>query len=367
MRVYSISLISRLPTRSAAAVLAMACAANMNSALADASTVGSTRAETAKRVFIDSAGRQIAVPERIERAFAADLPTAIIFFSLAPDELVGWSRKLRDEEAAFIPAQYRKLPVSGSLTGRGNTADVATLRKAEPDVVIDYTSDLLAHITLADRVQERTGIPYILLDGTFRNIPQTYRLLGRLLARPKEAERLAVYAEGTLAEVGMLLRRIPRDRRPRVYYGRGPGELESGPSGSAEVIEAVGAVNVAAQDGGPAKTPMERILKRAPDAVLTSGPDSYASIFRDASWRDVAAVRNGRVYLAPDLPFGWLDRPPSVNRLMGVKWLVSVLYPDYVKMNLRQEARQFYRLFYHIDLDDRQLDRLLLHATGDMR
>jgi len=29
-------------------------------------------------------------------------------------------------------------------------------------------------------------------------------------------------------------------------------------------------------------------------------------------------VRTGRVHLAPRLPFGWVDLPPSVNRLIGL-------------------------------------------------
>jgi iron complex transport system substrate-binding protein len=34
------------------------------------------------------------------------------------------------------------------------------------------------------------------------------------------------------------------------------------------------------------------------------------------------------VYVPPDVPFGWFDAPPSLNRLLGVQWLARILDPD---------------------------------------
>jgi iron complex transport system substrate-binding protein len=75
-------------------------------------------------------------------------------------------------------------------------------------------------------------------------------------------------------------------------------------------------------------------------------------------WRGVKAVRDGRIVLAPLLPFPWIDFPPSVNRLIGLPWLGSVLYPDEFRDDLRAEVRDFYALFYHRAPDPPQLDAL---------
>jgi iron complex transport system substrate-binding protein len=32
-------------------------------------------------------------------------------------------------------------------------------------------------------------------------------------------------------------------------------------------------------------------------------------------------VREGHVAIAPSLPFGWVEEPPSINRLLGLAWL----------------------------------------------
>ena len=35
-----------------------------------------------------------------------------------------------------------------------------------------------------------------------------------------------------------------------------------------------------------------------------------------------------RVHLSPQLPFGWVDYPPGVNRLIGPWWLANLVYPQ---------------------------------------
>ena len=53
-------------------------------------------------------------------------------------------------------------------------------------------------------------------------------------------------------------------------------------------------------------------------------------------------MRNGRVHLSPKLPFGWVDFPPSVNRLIGLWWLAKILYPALFPEDMRSIAREFY-------------------------
>ena len=84
----------------------------------------------------------------------------------------------------------------------------------------------------------------------------------------------------------------------------------------------------------------------------------------DPLWAGIEAVREGRVYLSPTAPFGWIDRPPSLNRMIGLEWMAGLLYPDLWDGDLREEARAFYRLYYHVDLSEEELDRLLEWAEG---
>jgi iron complex transport system substrate-binding protein len=47
--------------------------------------------------------------------------------------------------------------------------------------------------------------------------------------------------------------------------------------------------------------------------------------------------------LAPTLPFGWIDDPPSANRLLGLLWLGQRLDPALYTDDRIAEARSVYR------------------------
>src|SRR5262249_56738046 len=100
----------------------------------------------------------------------------------------------------------------------------------------------------------------------------------------------------------------------------------------------------------------------APFAVVTWNAMSFAGVFSDPVWAAVPAVAARRVYLAPRLPFGWIDAPPSINRVIGLRWIAGLLYPDRFPEDIRTVAREFYRLFYRVEPDDGALDRILAGA-----
>jgi iron complex transport system substrate-binding protein len=136
-----------------------------------------------------------------------------------------------------------------------------------------------------------------------------------------------------------------------------------------EVLERVGAINVAAAagTGGITRVSLEQVLAWNPDVILTLEPAFYRSVAADPLWSSVKAVRDGRIYLAPNLPYGWFDSPPGINRLVGVRWLMSILYPESFPENLHDITRAFYQLFYQVDLSEEQLDMLLSPATSYKR
>lgn len=316
-----------------------------------------------ERIFVDAAGRKVALPEKITRVMAAGPPASVLLYSVAPEKLVGWVREFKDDEKEFIAEPYRALPVHGRLTGKGNTANLEAVLAMKPDVILDVGTVDATYASLADRVQEQTGIPYILIDGTFANAPKSLRDIGELLGEKEQAEALASYTEAAMKRLDKVVAEIPADQRPRVYYGRGPDGLETGLAGSInmEVLSAVGATNVAeaAGKGGLANVSLEQILSWNPDVILTLSPKFQKAVLSDPSWAGIKAVKDGRVFRAPALPFGWFDAPPGINRAIGVAWLTSALYPGKSDVDLKAETRSFYKLFYHIDLTDEQLEKLL--------
>jgi iron complex transport system substrate-binding protein len=335
--------------------------------LAFAAGVGAW-AQDVTRTATDAAGRRVEIPARISRVLAAGPPASILLYTLAPEKMIGWVRTPSPTEKGYLQERVRELPEYGRLTGRGGTANLENVLKFQPDLIIDSGSTGGTYVSLANNVQEQTKIPYLLLDGRLEKTPENYRLLGEWLDARDRAEQLANYAEETLSGLRRRIASIPESDRPRVYYGRGINGLESGLAGSInlEVLERVGAVNVAAAagTGSLSKISIEQVLAWNPDVILVLEPAFYASVRTDPLWSSVKAVRENRIYMAPNLPYGWFDAPPGVNRLIGVRWLMSILYPKQFPEDLRTTTREFYRLFYQVNLTEAQLDTLLTPATS---
>jgi iron complex transport system substrate-binding protein len=309
----------------------------------------------------DATGRALQVPDRVARVFPAGPPAAILLYTLAPDLLLGWPRANRPEECAYMLVDICTRPEVGRLTGRGNTANLETVLALKPDLILDVGSTRDTFVSLARRVQAQTGIPYALLDGRFDAIPETYRKLGELIGRPDEARTLADYADHTLKTITARIADVPRDDRPRVYYARGPRGLVTGLGGSinVETIELLARNIAGSTRGGLANVSIEQVLLWNPDVIVTIDQYFAGSVRSDPAWQGVAAVRAGRVHLSPKMPFGWVDFPPAVNRLVGLWWLAKILYPDKFPEDMRALTRDFYKQFYHVTPTDAQIDNVL--------
>jgi len=321
-------------------------------------TIGTS---TARAAVTDATGRALSALDKVARVFPAGPPAAILLYTLAPDLLLGWPRPNRPEECAYMLADVCARPEVGRITGRGNTANLETVLALKPDLILDVGSTSTTFVSLAERVQQQTGIPYALLDGRFDAIPATYRNLGELIGRQDQAEKFARYADDTLKTIIGRAAAIAPSNRPRVYYARGPRGLTTGLGGSinVETIELL-AQNVAGDNkGGLANVSIEQVLLWNPDVIITIDQDFAASVYSDRSWASMNAVRNGRVHLSPKMPFGWVDFPPSVNRLIGLWWLAKILYPDRFHEDMRVLTRDFYTMFYHRTPSDIQIDHVL--------
>jgi iron complex transport system substrate-binding protein len=320
------------------------------------------------RPFTDAGGRIVEIPDTITRVLPAGPPAAVLVYSVSPDALAGWINEPSAKAKPFLLPDAATLPAYGRLTGKGGTANMEAVLAAKPDIIIDVGTVNDTYASLADKVQAQTGIPYILIDGSFAKTAETYRLLGDLLGEKDRAELLAAYAEKTQTELTEGLAKVSDGQHPRVYYGRGADGLETGMKGSInlEILGVVGAVNVAETtgEGGLTTVSPEQVLGWNPDIIIAADPAFAASVKTDPVWSEIAAVKNGKVFAAPTLPFGWFDSPPGVNRLIGVNWLENLFYPEIFKNDLPAEVKAFYKTVYQVELTDDQVKQLLTGAIA---
>ena len=309
----------------------------------------------------DATGRELPIPAKVARVFPAGPPAAILLYTLAPDLLLGWPRANRPEECAYMLPDVCARPEVGRITGRGNTANLESVIALKPDLILDVGSTSATFFSLAERVQQQTAIPYALLDGRFDAIAATYRKLGELTGRQNDSEKLARYADDTIKATTGRIAAIEASARPRVYYARGPRGLVTGLGGSinVETIEMLARNVAGGNQGGLANVSIEQVLLWNPDVIVTIDQEFAASVRGDPAWSAVKAVRDGRVHLSPKMPFGWVDFPPSINRLIGLWWLAKILYPDKFPEDIRVLTRDFYTMFYHRTPSDAQIDQVL--------
>lgn len=319
------------------------------------------------REVSDATGRTLDIPESVERVFVAGPPAGLVVYSLAPEKMLGWTRAPSETERLMLGGNPDK-PSLGRLAGRGGEVNLETVLRLKPDLIVDIGSTEGTYVSLAERVREQTGVPHLLFDGRLDALPKTYRALGAILGVAEAAEERARWIERHLTNVQTKISTIPADKRPRVYLARGPEGLETARAGSinVEAVEAAGGRNVAGEalgGGGLVTASLDQVLAWDPDIVVVLDRSFFDGIFSDPLWRELRAVKEGRVVLAPQLPFPWVDYPPSVNRVIGTLWLADLFFPDAFDLDVRTAAREFYGLFYHRVPEDAELDELLRHAA----
>ena len=315
------------------------------------------------RIITDAAGRTVSVPDKINRILVAGPPAAVLIYVLSPEKLAGWVHAPDDAAKAYLMPSARALPTIGRLTGKDGVIGAQAIKDAKPDIILDVGTVDPTYKALADKVQSETQIPYVLVDGSFARTAATLRDVGALIGVGDRANKLADYADSAIKELNDQLATLPNDPRPRVYYGRGADGLETGLSGSInrEILDAVGTMNVAAAagKGGLARVTPQQVVSWNPDIIIAENPAFAASMKSDPQWAGIKGVKDGKIFVPPSLPFGWFDSPPGINRLLGVRWMEKLLYPKLFRSDFSDDVKEFYKLFYQVDLTDAQLATLL--------
>ncbi|MGE4560251.1 MAG: ABC transporter substrate-binding protein, partial [Desulfobulbus sp.] len=282
--------------------------------------------------------------------------------------------KSKPETAAYLPEAVRALKPLSS----GPNLNLEQLKATGVDLAIGWNTAAFRRNQLAQL--DRVHVPTLLVGvDRLEQYPATFRLLGRTLGVAERGEALAAYLEQADNRLLKATAKIPPRQRVRVYYAESMDGLTSqcGEAHRAEVIRLAGAVNALSCSDLPnyqaipadiessnVTLGVETLLKMDPDVIVTRFSETRDIIGKDPRWRRLRAVQKGAVHAMPNAPFNWFDRPPSYMRIMGAQWLAQLLYPEIIRLDLARQTREFYRLFFQVDLDDGQLNALLGPMTN---
>ena len=341
-------------------------------------TVVSEEKETV--TITDMFDRTVTIPRAVSKVYAQSPVGTYFLYTLNSSKLTGLMWEPSEEEKPFFTADYRHLPVLGGWFGQGNTGNLEEIIKAKPDFIIfdemAPIGDMAYSREQADRLQETLQIPVVIMDFSFYRLPETYRFAGSLTGDEERAEELASYTEEVYAEIHEKTAALTEEEKVRVYYAEGSEGLQTDPEGSAhsELISFAGAVNAAEIDTthgyGRAQISPEQLAIWNPDLIVAchdggAALSTCSALLSDPRLQSIPAISEDRVYEIPYRPFNVTDRPPSVFRIFGVKWLAQLFYPDLFPYDIKKEMQDFYRLFWNIEITDSQAETFLTPGTGE--
>lgn len=316
------------------------------------------------RSVIDADGHRLDVPDAPKRVYALSPPDSLLVYAIDPCLLAGWNYPPLPPAVPYLPACARDLPVLGGFFGKNEAPDEKALEAAKPDLVISGSMAKPHAAFEAFFTARRIPVIHVASESP-SDYPAAFRRLGAALGRPERAEKLAAAAEATLASIRRGLTAIPRDKRLTVYYAEGGDGLftDGGGSFHTVVLDLAGGINVHTKPPtdrkGMDRVTMEEVVGYAPQVILAQDAACRDRILSSPAWSEIPAVKNGRVLLLPDTPFGWFDRPPSFLRLLCLKWLANALYPEAFPFDMVRETKAFFTLFLQVDLTDAKAADLL--------
>nr|WP_320132126.1 ABC transporter substrate-binding protein [uncultured Holophaga sp.] len=272
---------------------------------------------------------------------------------------------LKPEDRPLLSPHLSKLPVIGGRSGAGNTTNMEVLLQNRPDLMLMWTEKKHGFTQPMDELQ-KLGIPTatVQVDG-LDTYPEAFRFMGRLVDRVERCNRMAAHTERVMSQVRAAVKRIPPERRLKVYYAEGADGLSTECSDSihAELLQLAGDCNVhrghISNPKGMERISLEQVLLYNPDALVVQDRAFYDKVWSDPAWKGIKAVKTGRIYLVPQSPLNWMDRPPSFMRILGVQWLMHSLYPQDYPIDIVREARTFFSLFLGAQVSEAQMHKVI--------
>jgi iron complex transport system substrate-binding protein len=327
-------------------------------------TANKRKQAVSTRSITDMAGRVVEIPVEITSIFAGRHPIHAIY---AFDTAITVNRVFNysETEKKFLKKSfYENKPY---VLENGDEEMI----RLHPDIVL-YAETLTPDvIEKMDKLQEKVQIPVVLLDNNILNCKQTLAFMGDLLHKEEKAEALIQFIQTYIDPALEKAKTIPEAQKKSIYYAEGMKGLKTDPSGSVHslLIDLLGGKNVAQVDILPGKgmsnVSLEQVYAWNPDLILVwsgnfDGMDSYTEIKTNSAWANLEAVKNNQVYQVPWKPFGWIDRPPGINRLIGIIWLAHLLYPEmYAHEDITGIIREYFQLFWHYDMTEEEAKEIM--------
>ncbi len=312
-------------------------------------------------LVIDSFGREVQVPEKVDR-IAALYSFAGYAVSLlgSGNDLVGVPGGLKRD--VLLTEIFPK--IADASVPRSGTINIEELLRINPDVVI-IRGDTAVNEKEVEKL-DNSGIPYIIVEfSTMKEQQEAISIIGKAIGKSQEAEEFNNYYNDVIARVDEVIKDIPLDERVRVYHSENQATRTIHKNSlAADWSKAAGIINVSVGEeleleGNDYYANIEQILLWDPEVIIANETSAIKVITGHPQWSGISAVRNGKVYKLPQGISRW-GHPGSVETPLAILWTAKTAYPDkFEHIDIKEEVRYFYKTFFNWELDDDMVETIL--------
>jgi iron complex transport system substrate-binding protein len=290
----------------------------------------------------DMLGRCVEIPVVITR-FASISPfvTSTALVLGCQDMLAGIDgHSVQNANLACLYPAVKHIPAVSSHF----TLDRQALLRSDPQVILTITWE-----RDPDETQHSLGIPVVCIDLDL--YVEGIQFLAGLAGKEANALRFTDYYASIKSTFLDRVTGIQGDEKARVYVASKKGLLSTFGKESTwhYEIEAAGGTNLTAQflEPGMHWVSQEQIVAWNPDVIILdqSCPDKVASVLNDPRWQPLNAIRNKRVFRAPEGFLGSWGRP-FVESALTRLWLADLFYPGRLDLSIEAEIKGFYSEFF---------------------
>ena len=339
--------------------------------------------ENQDKTVVDLMGREVKVPEEVQKIAAIAGPTYEMVFMLGSGDQIAMVKSGHTDSYPLANLTNPRLEtLEGLAANPSSSVNIEDYLKHDIDLVVYYDNEIelkkfdavdMAAIVvskntgLIESLEEAKGLT---IDQFIEKLTQPLDILSTALNTEEarsEYETWRDYCDQKLRMVYERTKDIPMEERQTVYWGNTWGEEIRSTYALKnrwyEVNLAGGQLIGPEENSNFPEVTAEQLYSWDPDIILVDNHGGLPglvmqSMYRENSkWSTLSAVQNQQLHRIPAGVF-FLDKGSTTTLL--VLWMATILQPElFSDIDMVEEVKYYYSEFYEYDLTDEEAQNVI--------
>ena len=339
--------------------------------------------ENQDKTVVDLMGREVKVPEEVQKIAAIAGPTYEMVFMLGSGDQIAMVKSGHTDSYPLANLTNPRLEtLEGLAANPSSSVNIEDYLKHDIDLVVYYDNEIeLKKFDAVDMaaivVSKNTGLiasldeaKSLTIDQFIEKLTQPLDILSTALNTEEarsEYETWRDYCDEKLRMVYDRTKDIPMEERQTVYWGNTWGEEIRSTYALKnrwyEVYLAGGQLIGPEENSNFPEVTAEQLYSWDPDIILVDNHGGLPglvmqSMYRENSkWSTLSAVQNQQLHRIPAGVF-FLDKGSTTTLL--VLWMATILQPElFSDIDMVEEVKYYYSEFYEYDLTDEEAQNVI--------